>query len=134
MARTRSTIFRPILGGIYTVRNIETNEEKPCQVLRLKDGEKYGPVRSGKICVRGEEYFKVFIDGVVHKMGNSLLHKISVSEDGKWEFLDKKLPAILKEKVVKVVEKKYIPKIAMKPKNDHIEFISEPALTKILGA
>jgi hypothetical protein len=116
------------------VRNTKTNERKICRVLRLTDSEKYGPIRSGKLCVRGEEYFKIFIDGVVHKMNNSLKNVKSLSEDGNWEFTGEKPQHVPKQKILKaVVEKIPVVKIALKPKQDHIEFISEPALMKIIG-
>jgi hypothetical protein len=133
MSRTKSTIFRPILGSTYTAINTKTKEKVTCRVLSLSDSDEYGPVRSGKSCKRGEEFFKVFIKDKMYKMNNSIDNGISLSEDKMWEFIDEKpLCGAKTAKIKKEKKVKKVSKPAKAQKNKDIEFISREALSKII--
>lgn len=134
MARTRSTIFRPILGCGYFVENIKTKEKIVCKVLRLEDANKYGPVRSGRICKRGQEYFKVLIGERCYTMNNSIENENCVSEDKTWVFTGERPEAKSRKGRINKDKKdspKRKPKVTKETKLN-IEFVSQPALSKII--
>jgi hypothetical protein len=143
MSRVKSTLFRPQLGAAYIAVNTKTNEKIVCRVLKLSDAAKYGPVRSGRACGRGNEFFKIFINDKVVKMNNSLENGTCLSDDKVWEFTGDKIagkaraakahtPKVKKAKRVPCrVPKKSI-KTAKPAKLKGVEFISQEALSKII--
>jgi hypothetical protein len=134
MARTRSTIFRPILGCGYIVENTKTREKIICKVLRLEDASKYGPVRSGRICKRGAEFFKVLIGDRCYTMNNSIENENCLSEDKNWVFTGERPEAKSRKGKVNKEKKestKRKPKVTKEIKLA-VEFVSNAALSKII--
>lgn len=134
MPRVKSTLFRPQLGAAYIAVNTKTHEKIVCHVLKPSDATKYGPVRSGRACKRGNEFFKIFINDKVIKMNNSLENGTCLSDDKIWEFTDEK-PSC-KARTAKIKKEKRVPKKATKmakpTKIKGVEFISQEALSKII--
>jgi hypothetical protein len=111
--------------------NTKTNEKITCNVLKPTDAEQYGPVRSGRSCKRGNEFFKVFINGKVYKMNNSLREGSCLSDDRLWEFTGEKITCGLqKSKIKRKSKKTKTEKLIDKTKE--IEFVSHKALSKII--
>ena len=135
MPRIKSTLFRPILGSAYIAVNTKTNEKVICHVLKPADATKYGPIRSGRSCRRGNEFFKIFINDKVIKMNNSLENGTCLSEDKIWEFTNEKPICGARRAEVKVKKEKKprkSNKMAKPNKAKDIEFISQEALSKII--
>lgn len=140
MARARSTIFRPILGCGYIVMNTETKEKTVCRVLRIDETSKYGQIRSGRICKRGEEFFKVMINEKCHRMNNSIDNEVCLSEDKVWMFTGERPESKSREskkKIKKEIDSQPKQPKPKKPKTDvdissSVEFISQTALSKII--
>jgi hypothetical protein len=133
MPRIKSTLFRPILGSAYIAVNTKTSERVVCHVLKPSDSSKYGPIRSGRSCKRGNEFFKVFINDKVYKMNNSLDVGTCLSEDKNWEFTDEKPTCGARAAKIKKEDKpKKTNKPAKAPKPDIVEFVSQAALSKII--
>ena len=87
MARTACTHFNPALGVKHVLVNVETGEHVVARVLSPKDKE-HAPIRSPRMCVRGDEFFKViFSDGTVRKVMNSLKREEALTEDGMYRFI-----------------------------------------------
>jgi hypothetical protein len=129
MPRIKSTIFRPILGATYVVINTKTNEKKSCVVLKQSDADIHGPVRSGRSCIRGKEFFKVFIDEKVYEMNNSIDNVDCLSYDGAWKFIDEKPEQTINGcQKPRQYKKKYNTTIT---KQNLIEYVSIKALSKI---
>jgi hypothetical protein len=85
MGRKVTTHYNPSLGIRYFVRNTKTDEKIIGKTLSPKNAE-HLPVRSNRDTPHGEEFFKMEIDGNVHKFMNSIELPNCMSEDGKWEF------------------------------------------------
>lgn len=138
MPRVKSTLFRPQLGAAYIAVNTKTQEKIVCSVLKLSDAAKYGPVRSGRACKRGNEFFKIFINDKVVKMNNSLDNGTCLSDDKVWEFTGDKPTG--KARTAKVRKAKRVPcrvpkkalKTAKPAKLKGVEFVSQEALSKII--
>ena len=129
MPRHKSTLCRPTLGSTYIAINTSTKEKVACYVLKPEDVENK-QVRSGRSCKRGEEYFLVSINGVVHKMNNSNQNKTCLSENKEWQFIEEKPTKAIK-KVTTKENKKNI--LTSYNRSDHnvIRFISPLELAKI---
>jgi len=143
MPRVKSTLFRPQLGAAYIAVNTKTHEKIVCHVLKPTDALKYGPVRSGRSCKRGNEFFKIFINDRVVKMNNSLENGTCLSDDKTWEFTGDKptgkarsakacTSSAKKTKKVPCEVSKKAAKVAIPPKPKGVEFISQEALSKII--
>ena len=133
MPRFKSTIFCPLQGSAYIVINTKTNEKTVCHVLKPSDSKVYGPVRSGRACKKGGEFFKVFINEKVYKMNNSLMNGSCLSEDKVWEFTGEK-PSFKARRASGSKDKKQKKsgKMAKVAKPKDIEFVSHSALSKII--
>jgi hypothetical protein len=143
MPRVKSTLFRPQLGAAYIAVNTKTNEKIVCHVLKPSDASKYGPVRSGRACRRGNEFFKIFINDKVVKMNNSLENGTCLSDDKVWEFTGDKptgkarmakvrAPKMKKAKRVPCRVPKKATKMAKPAKTKGVDFVSQEALSKII--
>lgn len=89
MGRISTTHFNPSLGVKYYVFDTVKNEKILGRVLGPND-KKYLPVRSSRKTNPGEEFFKMIIDGQVHKFLNSNLFPDCRSEDKRYIFLGEK--------------------------------------------
>jgi hypothetical protein len=114
------------------VVNTKTSERVVCRVLKPSDASKYGPIRSGRSCKRGGEFFKVFINNAVYKMNNCLDVGTCLSEDKSWEFTDEKPSVGARAANIKKDKVKKTNKPAVVSKSDVIEFVSPAALAKII--
>jgi hypothetical protein len=140
MPRIKSTLFRPQLGAAYIAVNTKTNEKLVCHVLKPSDASKYGPVRSGRACKRGNEFFKIFINDKVVKMNNSLENGTCLSDDKVWEFTGDKPTG--KSRTAKIKKENRVPvscrvpkkatKMAKPTKTKGVDFVSQEALSKII--
>ena len=95
MSRSKCTLFCPNLGCRYVVINTKTKEKVIGRTLGIMDKDIDSDIRSGKKCVRGEEFFKMFINNAVVKFKNSNLYEKCLSEDGQWEFTEERPSADL---------------------------------------
>jgi hypothetical protein len=129
MPRHKSTLYRPVLGATYVALNTKTKEKVACYVLRPDDLKDH-PVRSGRSCTRGEEYFMVCINGKIHKMNNSNQHPACLSEDAIWQFIEDK-PSKAIKKISKQENKKIILTSYNRSNHNVVRFISPTELAKI---
>jgi hypothetical protein len=133
MPRTRSTLYRPVLGSAYYVTNTKTKEKLVCYVLKPTDAKQYGQIRSGRSCKRGEEFFKVFINDDVYRMNNSLQNGICLSDDKIWEFTNEKATCDRRPRIKSLdTIKKTTGKQAKPNRGADVEYVSDRALSKII--
>jgi hypothetical protein len=91
MARTKCTHFAPALGCWYNVLNVATKEKILAKVLGPLDKDIDPDIRSAKKCERGEEFFKIWVNGKICKMRNSMNFPECTDENNQYLFIDEKV-------------------------------------------
>jgi hypothetical protein len=124
MGRTASTIFNPSLGLRYYVKDLKTGKKVNAKTLSPKSVE-HLPIRSNKDTPKGQEFFKMEIQGEVHKFMNSIKRERCLSENGRWEFIGLRPNG---EKLSKNSDEKKYNKI----EDTELEFVSND-LIELLG-
>ena len=123
MGRQATTIFNPSLGIKYIVKNTK-GLEIVGKTLGVKD-KKNAPVRSSRQTPKGDEFFKMEIEGDVYTFLNSIKNEVCRTKDGKWEFTGKRpngrssLKSHKEEKLREIINEK------------ELEFMT-PAIAKML--
>lgn len=118
MGRKVTTHYNPSLGIRYFVKNTKNDSKVVGKTLSPKNTD-HLPVRSNRDTPQGEEFFKMEIEGTVHKFLNSINLPKCQSEDGQWEFtgLRPNGKSISRERSKKKISQAYKP--------EDLEFVSE---------
>lgn len=130
MSRKQAVLFRPSYGCNYYVENTKDKHQIIGKVLGPNDKKVFGEIKSDRNCKKGEEFFKMLIDGRLYTMMNGIIKKECLSKEGPWKFTGvkatkQKVPRLKKQRVIKQ-------KAKQEQTKNKIEFVSEIALKNLL--